>query len=106
MGDLGGVGVEDDQALGGERFQDRVDLGPVGVRVPGVQVGPGYRAAGEPAVAAGYGHAAQDLPRELLLLGREGVVDGVGAGLDGAADSARLDRSRGWSAGRLRGSPR
>ena len=106
MGDLGGAVVEDDQAPGGERFQDLIDLGPVSIRVRGVQVGPVHRAAGEPAVAAGHGHGPQDVPGELLLRRRESVVDGVGAGLDGEADSARQCRNRGSSAGRPPGFPR
>src|SRR5690348_4651885 len=63
MGKLCSAIVEDDQSLGGERLQHCIDMGALGIRTPGVQLGPGYRAASKPVVAAGHCHVPQDFPR-------------------------------------------
>lgn len=90
VGDLGCAVTQDEQAPGGEGFQDRVDLFARGARVPNVQVGAAERPPGNRAVAAGGGQAGQDLPRERLLAGRQRIVDGVGAGLEDASGAACL----------------
>jgi len=48
----------------------------------------GDRPAGEPGVAAGGGHVAQDLDGQHLAGGRQAVVNGVRAHLNRAAYSA------------------
>jgi hypothetical protein len=90
MRNLDGIAIEHDQAFSGERFQEGIDLRPVSVRMPNVKLSPGYRAAGEPAVAAGHGHTAQNPPGKSLLPSRECLVGTVSAGLDGVPDSASL----------------
>ena len=90
MRELGLVVIEYGQAFGGKGVQDGVDVRPGRTRQPGVQVFPGDRAAGQPSIAAGHGHAAQNFPGQRLLPGRQGFVDPVGAGLHGVADPPGL----------------
>ena len=84
------IAVEDHQSLGSKCVEDSVDIGSGRPWQPGVEVVPGYRAAGKPAIVAGYGHAAEHVPGQRLLPGREDVVYLVSPGLHGVADPAGL----------------
>ncbi len=89
MSDFGGALVEDYQALGGKLFQYLV-----GFRLPYawecIERRCGYRPTGEPGVAAGGGHVAQDFAGKHLTGGRKVVINGLRAYLNRSAYSAGL----------------
>ena len=84
--DLGAVGVQRDQAVPGERLQDRADLGPLRRGRPGAQVAGADRPAGRPAVRPGAGQPAEDLPGDGLLVLGQAAVGRLGADLHGPGD--------------------
>ena len=84
--DLGAVGVQRDQAVPGERLQDRADLGPLRRGPPGAQVADADRPAGRPAVRPGAGQPPEDLPGDSLLVLGQAAVGRLGADLHGPGD--------------------
>ena len=89
VGDLDAVLAEDQETLGAEDVYHRVDICRHRARARGAQVGPAAPAPRELAIGGDDGQLGEHQAGRVLLGAGQGVVGGLGAGVDRVSDAAR-----------------